>query len=156
MPTRTFEDRLSLAVGSTDVEAIHVNIHSDDAAVLWLPASGILLAGDTIEDTVTYVSAPEALDVHLADLARLAELGPRHVLPAHGDADMIGAGGYPPDVIAATQAYIRSLQRARDDAALRATPLRELLAEPLAAGVLTLHAPYEAVHKQNLERVFDA
>ena len=31
------------------------DIHSDDATVLWLPEQRLLLAGDTMEDTVTYV-----------------------------------------------------------------------------------------------------
>ena len=38
LPTRTFEDRMTLDVGRLRLELIHVDIHSDDAAVIWLPA----------------------------------------------------------------------------------------------------------------------
>ena len=34
MPTRTFTDSLALRVGSRDAELIHVNVHSNDAAVI--------------------------------------------------------------------------------------------------------------------------
>src|SRR5262245_46061821 len=66
-PTRTYSDRLELEVGETRIELIHVNIHSDDATVLWLPETGTLLCGDTMEDTVTYVDEPENFDAHLRD-----------------------------------------------------------------------------------------
>jgi cyclase len=52
-------------------------------------------------------------------------------------------------LIDATQQYIRALMRPE----LRGTPLRELLAEPLAAGSITYFEPYEAVHQANLETV---
>ena len=60
-PTRTFGEQLSLTIGSREAELIHFNIHSDDAAVLWLPGERILFAGDTLEDTVTYVDEPDSL-----------------------------------------------------------------------------------------------
>ena len=50
-------------------------------------------------------------ETHLADLDRLRELEPERILPAHGDPDVIAAGGYPTDLIRATQQYIRVLQR---------------------------------------------
>ena len=62
---------MSLDVGGLRLELIHVDIHSDDAAVIWLPGDRLLLAGDTLEDTVTYFAEPDGLDRHLADLERL-------------------------------------------------------------------------------------
>lgn len=58
MPTTTFEGSLRLQVGNRTVELHHFNIHSADGCVLWLPKEQILFAGDTLEDTVTYVSEP--------------------------------------------------------------------------------------------------
>jgi glyoxylase-like metal-dependent hydrolase (beta-lactamase superfamily II) len=66
-----------------------VNIHSDDATVLWLPDRRLLLCGDTMEDTVTYVDEPGQFDAHVRDLERLGELRPERILPAHGDHDLI-------------------------------------------------------------------
>ena len=72
----------------------------------------ILLAGDTLEDTVTYVGEPENFDRHLEDLERLWALDPAFILPNHGDPDVIAAGGYSKMLIRATQDYVRALQRA--------------------------------------------
>jgi cyclase len=150
LPTRTFSDRLRLAVGAVELELIHTDIHSDDAAVLWLPAQRTLLCGDTMEDTVTYVDEPGKLEVHIANLDRLRELAPERILPDHGDPDVIAAGGYPESLIGATQHYLRLLARCRDEPALRDATLRDLMAEPLAAGAIRYFAPYEDVHRENV------
>jgi len=150
LPTRTFEERLTLDVGRRRVELIHVDIHSDDAAVLWLPAERILFAGDTLEDSVTYVSEPDGLDRHLAGLDELAALDPDRILPNHGDPDVIAGGGYPKGLIDATRDYLNWLLRLPDEPELRATPLTELIAGDVEAGRLTYYAPYEEVHQENL------
>jgi cyclase len=151
LPTLTFEGAMRLDIGRLRLELIHVDIHSDDAAVVWMAQQGVLLAGDTMEDTVTYVAEPEKLDAHLADLERLWELAPDRILPNHGDPDVIAAGGYPKGLIRATQGYIRALQRCRREPQLRSTSLAELVAESVDAGWITYFAPYEAVHQANLE-----
>ena len=147
---------MTLDVGRLRLELIHVDIHSDDAAVMWLAAERLLLAGDTLEDTVTYVAEPDGLDRHLADLERSGDLDPDRILPNHGDPDVIAAGGYPKGLIRATQDYIRVLQRCRDEPALRDTPLAELIADSVEAGWITYFAPYEAVHRENLAAVTTA
>jgi cyclase len=154
LPARTFAGRESLRVGDIAVELIPANIHSDDATVLWLPERRLLLCGDTMEDTVTYVGEPDQFDAHLRDLERLRELEPRRILPAHGDPERIAAGGYPPGLNDATRAYIRLLQRMKTEPELRELPLRELIADSLGAGSLVYFEPYEAVHRQNVKTVF--
>ena len=153
MPTRTFSGGERLDLGGTELELIAVNIHSDDAAVIWLPAQRLLLCGDTMEDTITYVDQPESLDAHLADLERLSRLRPDRILPCHGDAEVIAAGGYSRGLIAATEQYIEVLKRCREDPELRDLPLRELISGPLEAGWIKYFEPYEPVHRENLEAV---
>ncbi|HEX8752662.1 MAG TPA: MBL fold metallo-hydrolase [Solirubrobacterales bacterium] len=152
-PTRTFEGSLTLTVGRTAVRLIHVDVHSDDAAVAWLPDRRLLLAGDTVEDTATYVDEPESLPLHLRDLDRLLALGSERVLPNHGDAETIAGGGYGAGLIGATQDYIRLLLRSREEPALREAPLRDLLREHLDSGDLRYFEPYEQVHRHNLAAV---
>src|SRR5262249_27023409 len=147
---------LAVGVGHTHVELLQTNIHSDDATVAWLPEQRLLLCGDTMEDTVTYVDEPESLAVHRANLDDLRDLGPERILPNHGDPDVIASGGYPPSLIRATQEYISALERCRTDVALRDAPLRELLAEPLGGGSLQYFAPYEDVHRRNVAAVVAA
>jgi glyoxylase-like metal-dependent hydrolase (beta-lactamase superfamily II) len=149
LPTRTFRDRLALSVGSIDVELLQVDIHSDDGVVLWWPARRLLFAGDTVEDSVTYVDMPDHFPQHLEGLAVLRGLEPAAVLPNHGDPEVIAGGGYAgTGLIEATAAYVRLLQRAADDAELRARPLRAWL-----DGGATYFAAYEAVHRHNLGQV---
>lgn len=153
LPTRTFEERTELRVGERVLEAIHVDVHSDDAAVLWDPATRLLLAGDTVEDTVTYVEEPSHFDAHLRDLDRLLALNPKALIPGHGDPDVIAGGGYGQGLLRATQDYIRLLQRMPDEAELRDLPLRELLAPQIEAGDIRWFEPYERVHQENIQTV---
>jgi cyclase len=155
-PTRTFEGRASFQVGERKLEAIPVNIHSDDAIVLWDPAAHLLLAGDTVEDTVTYVEEPQSLALHLRDLERLLDLEPEAVLPAHGDPGAIADGGYGPDLLFATLTYIRLLQRMRDEPDLRELALSDLLAPQIERGQVLYYEPYERVHRENVKTVLDA
>ena len=153
LPTSVFADRRRLTVGETKLDLIHTNIHSDDATVIWLPERRLLLCGDTMEDTVTYVDEPQSFGDHLANLDRLRRLAPDRILPNHGDPDVIALGGYSADLIGATQQYIQALQRCRAQPALREVGLRELIAEPLASGALHYFAPYEDVHRENVATV---
>lgn len=156
LPTRTFDGSMRLDIGRFRLELIHVNIHSDDAAVVWMPHERILLAGDTMEDTITYVDEPEGFAAHLSDLERLWELAPDRILPNHGDPEVIAAGGYSSGLIRATQNYIRVLERCRREPRLRDAGLVTLLADSLDAGWINYFEPYEAVHSQNVEAVIEA
>jgi glyoxylase-like metal-dependent hydrolase (beta-lactamase superfamily II) len=156
LPTTSFEVRRALKIGTIELELIHTDIHSDDATVAWFPERGLLLCGDTMEDTVTYVDEPEHFGSHLANLEKLRKLAPERILPNHGDPDVIAAGGYSSDLIGATEQYIRTLQKCRTEPSLRDASLRELIGEALAAGAVTYYAPYEAVHRENLETVLAA
>jgi cyclase len=155
LPDRMFAGHMTLDIGQLRVELIEANIHSDDATVIWIKQRGVLLAGDTIEDTVTYVGEPAAFDTHLKDLDRLAALDPDFILPNHGDPDIIAAGGYDKGLIKAQQQYIRMLKRCRDDEILRKQPLEELIAGPLSRGWVNMFEPYRAIHQQNLKRVLE-
>jgi glyoxylase-like metal-dependent hydrolase (beta-lactamase superfamily II) len=153
LPTSVFSDRLQLSIGSVALELIHTDIHSDDAALVWLPDRRLLLCGDATEDPVTYVDEPGELDTHLANLAALRRLAPERILPNHGDPEAIARGGYSSDLIDATEHYIRALQRCRAQPDLRELSLREFIAESLDAGSLHYFAPYEDVHRHNVELV---
>jgi cyclase len=155
LPGTTFEDRLRLDVGTLQVDLLHLNIHSDDATVAFLPASGLLLAGDTLEDSVTYVNEPGDFEAHLADLQRLEQLAVTRILPNHGDPDVIAAGGYGPELIGATRRYVTDLMRCPSDPALRSAGLREFIDSQLEEGSLTYFAAYEDVHRQNIKRVME-
>ena len=150
LPTEVFEVATTLMLGDRVVHLITANIHSDDATVIWLPDRGILLAGDTVEDCVTYVGAPQEFAAHLVDLARLAALGPKWVLPAHGDPGVIAAGGYGVDIFAAMARYVAVLQGLMADPSAPVPEMANAIAPDLAAGTLNYFEPYTAVHAQNI------
>ena len=74
-------DRLRLELPTFAIELVEFDIHSRDATVVHLPHAGTLLAGDTVEDTVTYVSEPDRLEAHIGELERMRGLGARTHLP---------------------------------------------------------------------------
>lgn len=151
LPDHIFDRRMVLDLGGEEVQLLTFNIHSDDATVLWLPERRVLLAGDTVEDCVTWVSEPQDLALHRADLARMAALQPEFVLPNHGAAGVIAIGGYGPGLISATADYVGALIEDRAPA-----HLSRAIAGGLATGDLQYFAPYEAVHAQNLARMAEA
>ena len=152
LPDRLFADRLEIDFHGLRVVLIGANIHSDDATLVWLPDSRILLAGDTVEDCVTYVGAPQDFDLHRRDLAMMLALEPHHVLPNHGAAERIAAGGYGPGLITATSTYIGWLQTLDPGGSGDGPPMAQVLAADFAAGTLSAFAPYERVHQQNITR----
>ena len=144
---------MSLNIGSLSIELIEANIHSDDATVFWIKELGILLAGDTMEDTVTFVAEPQNFAIHLADLDRLAALNAKFILPNHGDPDIIASGGYGSEFIEAQKHYIQTLVRCRHELGLREKLLEDLISEPLSMGWVKLFEPYREIHAENLMRV---
>jgi cyclase len=153
LPSSVFTDRLRLAVGRLRLELIHTDIHSDDATLLWLPEQKLLFCGDTMEDPVTYVDEPGHFATHLTNLAELWQLAPERILPNHGDPQVISDGGYSRDLIRETQQYIETLKRCRTEPALRELSLLELISGSLDAGSHHYFAPYEAVHRHNVDTV---
>jgi cyclase len=137
-------------VGTITVEALAFDIHAADHTLLWLPDRRILLAADAVEDPITVIAEPDRIEVHLRELDRLQALDPRIILPAHGDPEVIAAGGYGVGIIEATRVYLTALL------AGDRRPLDELLNGPFRNGWIHPHPPYEAVHEQNLEAVKSA
>ncbi|MBU0740116.1 MAG: MBL fold metallo-hydrolase [Alphaproteobacteria bacterium] len=150
MPTEIFEGEMVLQVGDITVTLMQFDIHSADGTILLLPHLGVLLAGDTLEDSVTYISEPENTARHIAELDRLAKLDFSRILPNHGDEQVIASGGYPPSLVIATRDYLTRLLARLDHPDLDQQSLESFIAPELAAGTLTYFAPYEAVHNQNI------
>lgn len=153
MPNRVFEGPMDLMVGSVRVELRPADIHSHDGLILRLPNLGLLLAGDTLEEPITYVAEPTRLAIHVEELKRIAAWGYPRILPNHGAPDVIEAGGYGPELIDATIRYVKKLIRTRDEMSLADQDLSTFIAEDIAAGTLSYFAPYEEVHANNVKKV---
>jgi cyclase len=153
LPTTVFFDGLELSCGDIGMELRPLDIHSRDGVAIYLPGDGTLLAGDTLEDTVTYVDEPGRLAQHLYGLSEMAGWEFSRILPNHGSKERISGNGYDVGLIDATRIYIERLLRVPDDEHLASLPLSVFLAKPLADGAVTYFEPYEAVHRMNIEKV---
>jgi cyclase len=153
LPNRLFDGRLSIAYGTRRIELLQFNIHSADGTVVWLPGEGLLLAGDTLEDTVTYVSEPDNIAQHIRELGRLSELPIRRILPNHGDEHRISGGGYDLSLIEANRRYLHRLGKRIDEPDLTEVPLTAFLWEELSEGWISYFEPYERVHLDNITAV---
>ncbi|MDB5537508.1 MAG: fold metallo-hydrolase [Devosia sp.] len=153
MPNSIFKAETELRVGNTIVQLRLLDIHSHDATVLLLPALGVLLAGDTLEDTVTYVTQADRLSIHLQDLTRMESWDFTRILPNHGSVEMIESGGYSREFITATRLYIQKLQRLKAEPDLANLSLTDFAAEVLATGGVFYFGAYEPVHRHNVEAV---
>lgn len=150
MPNRLFEGALSLTVGTVEVELRQADIHSHDGTVLLLPQTGLLLAGDTLEDPITYVAEPDRLQHHLADLRLMAGWAITRILPSHGALAIIEAGGYDKGFIEASRRYVEKLDRCRAEPGLAEPDLQRFAAEAFDTGAIGYFAAYEPVHRSNL------
>jgi glyoxylase-like metal-dependent hydrolase (beta-lactamase superfamily II) len=149
MPNRLFAERLDLTVGARRVELHHFEIHSNDGNVLWLPESRVLLAGDTLEDPITYIAEAEHIAKHIEELGRMRSWPIWRILPNHGAAEVIAAGGYGAALIDGNRHYLERLLQA-DRADVEAASLADLIAEDIVAGRALYFAPYEVVHRGNI------
>ncbi|CDZ61914.1 Putative bifunctional enzyme HhdD isomerase + cyclase/dehydrase [Neorhizobium galegae bv. orientalis] len=153
LPTTLFDGRLELTVGTRRIELHHFAIHSADGNVVWMPDERLLLAGDTLEDTVTYISEAAEIGSHIAELARMASWPIAKILPAHGDAERIASGGYGPDLIDANRAYLRHMAGAIAAGQDIDPSLESFVEEEVASGAVLYFAPYEEVHASNIAAV---
>lgn len=153
LPTTLFDGRLDLTVGRRRVELHHFAIHSADGNVIWLPEERLLLAGDTLEDTVTYISEAAEIGTHIAELARMCTWPIAKILPAHGDAERIASGGYGSSLIDANRAYLRRMAGSIAAGHDIDPSLKSFAAEEIASGVALYFAPYEDVHASNIAAV---
>jgi len=156
LPTTIFHDGLELLCGEVAIELRPLDIHSCDGVAMYLPADGTLLAGDTLEDTVTYVDEPHRLAQHLVGLAKMATWDFVRILTNHGAKERISGSGYDVGLIDATRFYVEGLLRVPEDERLRSMPLSAFIAEPLSIGSITYFEPYEQVHRMNVEKVCSA
>ncbi len=143
-------------VGDVPVELRPVNIHSEDGLVIFLPKDRILLAGDTLEDTVTYISEPDHLTLQYLNMRKLKEWNIDRIFPNHGNPDVIANGGYRTSLIDATLDYLRKvITRSHDPEYLSGT-LEEYVGDSVKKGWVSIWWAYREPHEINLKRVSEA
>ncbi len=154
-PNIMFDDHLQLRVGEIDLDLRRMNIHSIDGCVVYLPKDKLLLAGDTLEDPLTYMIEVENLADHVKSLREMQTWDVARILPNHGDPGVIAKGGFDKTLIEATVSYVtRMLSRAHDAGYLDGT-MEAYIGPEAAKGWIHPFEPYREVHEQNLKLVHD-
>jgi len=143
-------------VGDIRVELRPVNIHSEDGLVLYLPSDRILLAGDTLEDTVTFISEPEQIPVQYRNLLEMKHWDIDRIFPNHGNPDVIARGGYQKSLIDATLDYLRQMVLHAHDPDYLKGSLEDYVRDSVRKGWVTVWWAYHDAHQVNLERVAKA
>lgn len=117
-PSITFADRLTLWLGETRVELIHVGpAHTRNDAVVWLPDQRVLFTGDVVFSGGTPFALMGSVAGSRSALDLLATLGAQVVVPGHGP-----VGG--PELFDANDSYLRWVQKlAREGIAAGLPPL---------------------------------
>ncbi|MEE9311015.1 MAG: MBL fold metallo-hydrolase, partial [Planctomycetota bacterium] len=121
----------------------------------YLPKNKVLLAGDTLEDTVTYVDEPHRLEAHLNELDRLSSWNISTIFPSHGNLHRIENGGYNFSFINATRDYVAKLLRCPYEPNLCSQTLSEFVATDLENGSLIYFDAYDRVHRHNVNMVLE-
>lgn len=144
---------VTLMIGTVRAELHPVAIHSADGLVIELPEDKLLLAGDTLEDTATFVAEPDSIPQQYAALGAMHGWGFTQILPNHGNPAVIAAGGYGLGLIDATRAYIRALVEHSHDADFQKQPLEDFVSTAVKRGDVSLWWPYRDAHANNLASV---
>ena len=153
LPDRTFTNKLVLHQGPYKLELHNVNIHSMDTTLLYIGEDRILLAGDALEDPITYIGEVEHLVDHINQLGQLKEMEISRILPNHGDPAVIEHGGYEITLIDATIDYLsKLLSRAHDNDYLGGH-IEDYIDDSVSKGWIRYFEPYREVHEHNLKTV---
>lgn len=150
------DSAVTLMIGSVKAELRPVAIHSADGLVIELPDDKLLLAGDTLEDTATFVAEPESLPEQYKALGEMRGWGFTKILPNHGNPAVIAAGGYGLGFVDATRSYIRALVEHSHDADFQQQPLASFVSDAVKRGDVSLWWPYRDAHANNLAVVAKA
>lgn len=155
VPNIIFDDRHTLTIGDITLQLRLRNIHSADGCVILIPRDKILLAGDTLEDPLTYMIEVENLPQHIADLTAMRGWDIERIYPNHGDPDVIAGGGYDKSLIDATIDYVAAMLAKSHDADYLAGSMEAYVGHLAARGWVNPFEPYRDVHAQNLKLVHE-
>lgn len=145
-----------VTIGDVRIALRPVEIHSADGLVIWLPDDHLLLAGDTLEDTVTFVAEPDRIPDQVRNLAAMRQWDFDRIYPNHGNPDVIAHGGYSKALIDVTRDYLRALVNHAHDADFLRQPIDGYVADPVRQGTISLWWAYREAHESNLSKVAKA
>jgi glyoxylase-like metal-dependent hydrolase (beta-lactamase superfamily II) len=146
----------TVMIGTVPVRLRPVAIHSADGLVIELPDDKILLAGDTLEDTATFVAEPQSIPQQYGVLGAMRQWGFTRILPNHGNPAVIAKGGYGLGLLDMTRAYVRRLVEHSHDADFAKQSLESYVSDAVRQGDVSVWWAYHEAHANNLSVVAKA
>jgi cyclase len=156
LPNITIRADTDYFVGDIQVELRPVNIHSEDGLVVYLPKDRIVLAGDTLEDTLTFIVEPEQIPAQIENLRQMKGWNIDRIFPNHGNPAVIGGGGYRATLIDATVAYLRRIVLHAHDPDFLNGSMEDYVHDSVSKGWVTPWWAYHEAQKANLAVVAKA
>ncbi len=150
LPNMTFGDRLSYKDDGGSVHLIHTPGHTEDSLVVFLTASRLLLAGDTVEWPLPSFGQRDGVQEWIRTLRQLKQLPVDLIVPAHGPA-------MDKQIIDANERYVGGVYEAVAAAKAAGAGRGELdlpAERLLSAGVIVDYV-YAAAHRENLRCAWD-
>ncbi|MEV7615597.1 MBL fold metallo-hydrolase [Streptomyces sp. NPDC089799] len=117
-PTLTYNDRMTLHIGGTEVRVLHPGVaHTTGDSIVWLPRQGVVFTGDLVFSEGTPFVAMGSVAGSLRALELLRSLDAATVIPGHGPLT-------DPSAYDATERYLRFVEElAREGRGKGLTPL---------------------------------
>ena len=156
LPNITISADTNYYVGDIKVELRPVDILSEDGLVAFLPNDRILLAGDTLEDTLTFIAEPERIPTQIENLQQMKRWNIERILPNHGNPDVIANGGYRTTLIDATVDYLHRMVAHAHDPDYLKQPMDDYVHDSISKGWGTPWWAYREAHQANLALVAKA
>jgi cyclase len=156
LPNITISADTNYFVEDIKIELRPVNIHSEDGLVIYLPRDRILLAGDTLEDTLTFIAEPEQIPAQIENLQQMKRWNIYRIFPNHGNPAVIANGGYRTTLIDATLDYLhRMVAHAHDPDYLKGS-MEDYVHDSVSKGWVTPWWAYREAQQANLAVVAKA
>jgi cyclase len=114
VPSITVHDRLTVHAGDRPIDVLHPGhaAHTTGDLVAWLPADGVLFAGDLVFNGLTPLVLMGSVDGARRSLEWLASFSPTMIVPGHGP---IADGSSIAGVLDAHDRYYRFVERVAGD-----------------------------------------
>ena len=147
-PDLTFEEKLNLPMGNTQIELMHIGAsHSPDDIQLWLPEKKLLISGDTAFNQRMLPIFPHTnAAAWIETWDKIEALEPEIIIPGHGDpTDLATITKFTKDYLVFLREEVEKVLD--DDGGLYE-------AYNIDQSAYRDWGTYNELHKQNAERIF--
>jgi len=145
LPDKVFEDRFEGELGGVRYVVIHLDGHTPDCSIVWLPEKKLLYASDLIfQGRYPYIFDSDVL-TWIEALNRLLEFKAEVIIPGHG----VRCGGAE---IVVLREYLQHTWELTGEHVRMGHPVKEILADrafPIFPG-----EKYERLHQENIRYMY--